>query len=127
MLIIFVILQFIQTSQNEFFTLQSILTISGASGVVLLISNSLQSALNFNPKWLALLIAQVVSFISLFIGDEIHFANVVLAILNGFLIYSTAVGANQFTGKDIDQRGPSPDAFTPNNNLSSRKFNSKWF
>lgn len=38
----------------EFFTLQSMLTISGATGVVFVISDGLQCALDFNPKWLAM-------------------------------------------------------------------------
>jgi hypothetical protein len=46
---------------SEFFTLQSMLTLSGATTATYVISNGLQHAFNYNPKWLALAIALAIS------------------------------------------------------------------
>ncbi len=42
---------------NEFFTAESMFTMSGATGVTFVVSNGLQRAFNFNPRWLAFVIA----------------------------------------------------------------------
>ena len=85
----------------DFFTLQSMLTLTGASGATYLISNGCQNALNFNPKWLALAIAQALSFygttVTTFqVGH--HYSDYFVALVNGFLIYATAAGGNAITG-----------------------------
>ncbi len=45
---------------KEFFTLQSMLTLSGATGATFVIANGLQRAFDFNPRWLVLLIAEII-------------------------------------------------------------------
>jgi len=50
-----------QNAQNQFYTMQTMMTLAGATGATFVVANGLQRAFNFNPKWLALLIAQVVS------------------------------------------------------------------
>jgi hypothetical protein len=47
------------------------LTLTGATGLVYVVSNSFQRAFNFNPRWLALLIAQVISIIGVFVVKTI--------------------------------------------------------
>ena len=46
--------------QNDFFTLESLATFAGAVGATTVIANGCQRAFNFNPAWLALIIAEVV-------------------------------------------------------------------
>lgn len=38
---------------KEFFTVESMLTLIGASGMTFIVSNAIQKAFNFNPSWLA--------------------------------------------------------------------------
>jgi hypothetical protein len=68
---------------KEFFTLQSMVTLTGATGATYVIANGCQSALNFNPRWLALAIAQVISLFGVYatqgIGSD-YFGGIV----NGF-------------------------------------------
>ncbi len=47
---------------KEFFTAASMLTLAGATGATVIVTNGLQRAFNFNPIWLALLIAQAIAF-----------------------------------------------------------------
>lgn len=42
------------TIPKELFTPESMLTLTGAAGITFVVCNALQSALNFNPRWLAL-------------------------------------------------------------------------
>jgi len=54
---------------KEFLTLQSMLTLSGgAAGATFVVCNGLQTAFNFNPRWLALAVAQVVVLIGTFLS-----------------------------------------------------------
>lgn len=48
---------------KEFFTIQSMLTLTGATGATFVIANGCQRAFNFNPRWFALVIAQVISLV----------------------------------------------------------------
>ena len=43
---------------DEFFTIQSMLTLTGATGATFVVANGLQKAFNFNPRWS---IAQAIS------------------------------------------------------------------
>ena len=46
---------------HSFFTNQSFVSLAGASAIVFVVCNTLQSALNFNPRWLALVVAEAVA------------------------------------------------------------------
>lgn len=87
---------------TNFFTLESMLTLTGASSATYLIANGCQNALNFNPKWLALAIAQALSwygtYVTIFQVDH-HLSDYFVAFVNGFLIYATAVGASAIGGR----------------------------
>ena len=51
---------------KEFFTVQSMVTLTGATGATFIVCNGLQKAFNFNPKWLALAVAISISFFGVF-------------------------------------------------------------
>ncbi len=126
----FVLLQS-QPLPNEFFTIQSMLTLTGATGVVYVVSNSLQRVFDFNPKWLALLIAQIIAIVGVFMSQNVGIGDIFVGVVNGFLIYSTAVGANQITARNSNDVGivrsmqwSMPYIRTETN---KRKFNTKWF
>ena len=45
---------------KEFFTPQTMATLAGATGATFVVANGLQRAFNYNPRWLALAIAEVI-------------------------------------------------------------------
>jgi hypothetical protein len=77
---------------KEFFTLQSMLTLTGATGAVFVISNGLQLALNFNPRWLALAVSQIVVLGGVYVTGGVGI-DYFVGLVNGFLVYCTAAGA----------------------------------
>jgi hypothetical protein len=83
---------------KEFFTPQSATTLTGAAAITYVLSSTVQAAFNFNPRWLALLIAMAVSEFGVWYtkagGVEYAFG-----ILNGCLVYLTAVGVSAISGK----------------------------
>ena len=87
---------------KEFFTAESMFTLTGASAVTLIICNSLQRALNFNPKWLALAIAEALTIVGTFASQASAASGwgltLLVAVVNGFLVYATATGGAQITG-----------------------------
>jgi hypothetical protein len=120
---------------KEFFTLQSMLTLTGATGAVFVICNGLQAALNFNPKWLALAIALIISILGVVQtgGKGIDYF---VGVVNGFLIFCTASGATAITGNRPDLvsrdagviRGRSGQASLPQRpNVQKRSFLTSWF
>lgn len=84
--------------QGDFYTSATLGTLAGAAGAVYLICGALQKAFNFNPKWLALVLSLFFSVTGALITQttgENTFNRMVIALLNGFLIYATATGTNQ--------------------------------
>jgi hypothetical protein len=118
------------TIPQEFFTLQSMLTLTGAAGATFVVCNGLQSAFNFNPRWLALVVAQCLSVYGTYAS---HSATSVpsdyfVAVVNGFLIYATATGGTNILGGSAAPavaRGAA-DAAAPQAG-SRRGFLSSWF
>lgn len=82
---------------SEFFTLQSMLTLSGATGATFVVANGCQRAFNFNPKWLALVIAMIISLAGVYLSDG-GGSDYFVGVINGFLIYCTAAGATSVVG-----------------------------
>jgi hypothetical protein len=82
---------------NDFFTLQSLGTFAGASGATLLIANAIQHAFGFNPRWLALAVAEFVCLGVVATGQVDGAASVTVtpffvAFVNGFLVFCSAAG-----------------------------------
>ncbi|MFN0177061.1 MAG: hypothetical protein ACKVU0_20635 [Saprospiraceae bacterium] len=102
---------------NEFFTLQSMLTLSGATAVTYIVSNSLQHAFNFNPKWLALVIAVAITLFGVYQNNGSG-SDYFIALINGFLVYATTIGIVTLTnGKTSNApvaRGEGIEAKIPN-------------
>lgn len=116
-----------QSSQNSFFTVQSMLTLTGASGATLLVSNGIQRAFDVNPRWLALAVAELICIFGVVYGHG-RPSDYVLALINGFLVYSTAVGANQITGTSAPTpkpKGAQREFEQPQ--TQSRGFLTRWF
>ena len=106
---------------NEFFTVESIGTLTGATGLCFVITNGIRRAFGFDPRWLGLVVAQLVAILgaALVVGSPFKY---VLAIANGFLIFSTATGAAAMTGRTTDKGEIGFAASSP-----SKPFFSRWF
>jgi len=122
-------------NSQEFFTWGSFSTLAGTTGIVYIICGVFQSVFNFSPRWFALVISILVSFIGIQFNYQLAVSNnfisysikYIIALLNGFLIFATATGSNQlFTGKpSITQRPPYPRPLSFQN--QPRTFNSNWW
>jgi hypothetical protein len=80
---------------EELYTVKTIATLGGASLAVVAVSAALGSALNFNPRWFALLFAEILSFaIALQLPKTVrkNMLLFIVAFINGALIYCQAVG-----------------------------------
>lgn len=89
---------------NEFFTLNSLTTLSSCTLIVYVISNAIQHVFNFNPKYLAFLISLLVSFLGTYISNGYSFANIFLGFANGCLLYCTIVGLVQLTSSVVKEK-----------------------
>ena len=67
---ILILLQSDEILSKELFTPKSLTTLVGLTGMVYVASNSLQKAFNFNPKWLALVIAEILSLLAVYISHQ---------------------------------------------------------
>jgi len=115
---------------QEFFTVQSIITLTGATVATFVIANGIQMAFNFNPKWLALIIAIILSLFGVYeshLPDKPHLlSDYFIGIINGFLIYCTAVGASQIAApKTENKQKEATRRLQPN--TTKRTFFSPWF
>jgi hypothetical protein len=72
---------------NEFFTLQSMLTLTGATGIVFAVANGLKVAFDFNPKWLGLALSEIVAILGIVFSGG-HGFDYFIGVINGFLIFS---------------------------------------
>lgn len=77
---------------TQFFTVESLGTLAGATGITAIISNGIQRAFNFNPKWLALAIAEVVCMLGAAAAGAHDIPTYFVAFANGFLVYLAAAG-----------------------------------
>ena len=118
---------------GDFFTTGSFATLLGCTGIVLVVSNGIQSVFNFSPKWLALVISLVVSLIAALLAKDTDphnpFLKFLIAVLNAFLIHASATGINQMTsGGQQPPRQPGAPGLAPQvQPLVRRSFGSNWW
>lgn len=86
--------------QGDLFTTSSLGTLAGAIAAVYIICSTLQAVFNFNPKWLALLVSVLVSYTGAYLStsSDGEVSKYIVALFNGFLIYTSATGTNQIIG-----------------------------
>ena len=115
---------------NEFFTLQSMLTLTGATGIVFVVANGLKVAFDFNPKWLGLALSELIAVLGVVFSGG-HGLDYFIGVINGFLIFSAAAGVSSMGGSAApSSKGMVADAGalrkgeTPSR---KRRFFSSWF
>ena len=97
------------TLPNEFFTFQSFSTLTGATGITVVVTNSLKNAFKINPAWLGLIVAIIISIMGVCLAGETGISNYVIGLLNGFLIFTTAAGANEAGSRKRLKTRDTPD------------------
>lgn len=114
---------------SDFFTSESFATFAGATSITVIIANGIQRAFNYNPKWLALMVAICVCEIAVFLAKESSAGNYLIAILNGFLVFSAAGGLTALPGQPNPENQEPPDEGTESATLPrvARRFWSSWF
>jgi hypothetical protein len=117
------------TLPNEFFTPQSMLTLTGATGIVFVVTNGLKAAFDFSPRWIGLAIGEVISLLGVGLsgGQGLDYF---VGVINGFLIFSAAAGVSSAGGpKDAAiSRGGVGNADDARRGLPPRRrFWSAWF
>lgn len=88
---------------KDFYTLATMLTLSGSTGATFVICNGLQRAFNFNPKWLGLVVALVVVLGGVYASGGRSPVDYLIGIVNSFLVYCSAAGATGALGGGGDQ------------------------
>ena len=107
---------------GDFFTTDSMLTLAGATAITTLVTNVCQYTFNWNPKWLGLIIGIVIGLIGAAVTPDAKWVNYVMGFINGFLIYASATGIMQMSGKAPDPHAPGIIA-----GQAKRTFWGKWF
>ena len=109
---------------DTFFTNQSFLSLAGSSAIVFVVGNTFQSALNFNPRWLALVLSEIVAIYGTYASHNIQVpSDYFIAILNGCLIYCTAAGGTSIVSSA--REAGRAKGFAPAR--GRRQFSSSWF
>lgn len=126
-------------AQNDFFTLQSLATFTGAVGATFIIANGIQRAFNFNPAWLGLIIAEVICVGTVWFAHSaaessasIIFSDYFVAVVNGFLVFcsvagTTALGAQAVGASSITPAAQQRGHVTATSGDQRRHFFSRWF
>jgi len=112
------------TLPNQFFTDQSFFTVAGASAIVFVVCNSIQAAFNFNPRWLALLVSEVIALYGTYASRNANVpSDYFLSLLNGCLIFCTAVGGTALASSGATKGTPRGLAV----GSKRRTFSTSWF
>lgn len=109
---------------STFFTNESFFSLAGATAIVFVVCNTLQRVFNFNPKWLALLLSEIVAVFGAWSTARQHVpSDYFIAVLNGCLIYSAAGGGTAIASSTEagQQKGASVQG------PRRRSFLSHWF
>jgi hypothetical protein len=119
------------TNPQDFFTWGSFTTLAGATGIVYIVCGVIQNVFNFSPKWFALAFSIVVSLTGVLISQHTGSGpsdnlppgvQYVIAILNGFLIYSSAAGCNQLISHDRGKEDRQPAGNSPTKKSATKTF-----
>jgi uncharacterized membrane protein HdeD (DUF308 family) len=98
---------------SEFFTVNSLLTLAGATAIVVVVTATISylSDGKINPKWITFVLSELISFIGAFAlaapPENVDAAiRILIAFFNGCLIFATAVGLNTITTKPDGEAVP---------------------
>jgi hypothetical protein len=78
---------------KDFFTPASMFTFAGATTAVFVVVNGLQQAFDWRPRWLGLIVAQIVVNGGVYASGGNGLVNYGVGVVNGFLVFLAAGGA----------------------------------
>jgi uncharacterized membrane protein len=97
------LLAFLQSSTEpqppQFFTIQTLFTAAGTTTAVITVTSVLHSLFEKLPaRWFAFVFSLFLTFTGIAVRHEpYNAANILLAIINGLVVYAAAVGVNNIT------------------------------
>lgn len=108
---------------NDFFTVESLKTFSGATLAVFAITNGLYRAFGLKQKWIGLIISILFCLVWVYLenGDKSQYF---VAVVNGFLVYATAGGSTSMLSSTSDHGDKN---IVDSQALKERKFLSPWW
>lgn len=111
---------------DSFFTMQSFTTFSGCAAMVYFVSAALQKSFNFNPKWFALVLSEVIVIVGTYYSHAAQVgSDYILAVINGCVVYSSAIGMAAISGA-TSERGV--DRGLDNARIQRRRyFTQSWY
>src|SRR5262249_28059018 len=116
---------------RDFFTIQSLMTLSGVTGATFVICNGLQRAFDVNPKWLGLAVAQILVLLGVYLSGGQTLVDYFIGIINGFLVFCTARGATGALAGNrrtrVVGRGSADAENLPASTSGRRTFLTPWF
>jgi hypothetical protein len=111
---------------GHFFSADSFSSLAGASGIVFVVCNALQGAFNFNPRWLALALAQIIAIYGAYVTHNAAVpSDYFVVVLNGCLIYCTSVGGTTLAAS-ARAKGR-PKGLVAEGGSERREFFTSWF
>lgn len=92
---------------KEFFTITSISSLAVAASAVNVTANALHRFIRIDPKKSAFIAALLIAYLNIFVNGNFHWAEWIIAFINGCLLFCTAMGIN-----DVLESPPSPPVRT---------------
>lgn len=92
------------SNEIEFFTLTSIGSAAIASAAVNIVTNTLYRLVKVNQKWTAFITGLFIAYLAVALKPSPHWAEWILAFLNGCLLFLTAMGMNDFLEAHPERR-----------------------
>jgi hypothetical protein len=83
---------------QDFFTAGTMLTLTGATGATFIICNTIQRAFDFNPRWLGLVVAEIIVLSGVYGVSQGTLVDYLVGMVNGCLVFCSAAGATGALG-----------------------------
>jgi hypothetical protein len=117
---------------QELFTLTTLSTLVGATAATVVVGNTLQSVFNLSAKWLSFAVAELILILVAVFTGTVEVSGYFVAVLNGCLVYSSAVGLNTMASKPPPSEPPAPRSageagLPPRPAVLPRGFFSRWW
>ncbi|WP_108663697.1 hypothetical protein [Acuticoccus kandeliae] len=98
---------------RQTYTIETLSTFAGATTATFVVANAVQSLLHVNPAWVALVVAELICIGTALARREKEGGSlptmVLVAMLNGVLVFSSAAGVTQ-VGSSLQRAAEPPGA-----------------
>lgn len=105
---------------DQFYTISTLATLSGATGSTYVITNGLKNALGIKARWLGLIVAVIVTLAPIIVGQALLTGEAIfVAACNSFLVYFCAGGASAAFDNSVQPKG--------GERTNTKAFRESWF